>query len=1207
MVETIKSTYDFIKDALPVRVGILASGDAEKVCMKNNLSFSDLIKPFSILTNEAQIQGPGSQSYRLYNLPVHAIDIRTSVSESATSSVLDSVAAQINDMSVNEKSSTMNIRAGDYDLNVNRTCPWMELYRNFILRSGPVQTHEYLGHLVACMLVVSSSDSDPIKSFSDISQQQNHIQHGDTGSGNTLRWMTPNTMKFYVLIHDVIEGDITKAKEVFSSLQSMYGQNYVYLLKMNSRESSANDSGTDVPAPWRQLKNMSKIDVPQSSITTICNGTETHPSSAILGCCLDIEDHSALRNFMQDFILRALLPHLEKTIRVINEQLSTRKGLHKSIFKATKAIFGSSKSSSPPSSGGYHTDSNELLVRKAADLCFLSQMYDQALHLYHGAKKDYMNDQSWLHAAGASEMAAVANFMMRNSKQSYPIQYMEYAINSYLDICKREHLALRCSLIHVECLQQVGMFQEAAFHYVRMTTEKDDLRSALLLEQAAYCYLKMQIPQPKKFAFQMVLAGHRFGKCGQKSHAIRCYEMAAQIYSEKQWRVIHDHLDYAVGRLHSSSKNYVSAMNYFRKLLVRQSSLPDVQQVFILREFGNVWHKCLALGDTEKFANLLLPQLALEETSVTVVSHDADAAENKDMGAYNIDIREVENKFLDKKMLSKKQFMGAITSLSKYTDNANGHQISVGESVSIEVVCVNHLGIPIVLHDVVVEFSEECAQDQERSGSECAHKCKPIEHVTLGANDKSVLIFTFEPLVAGKFSAKSISYNLGCQLAETSSGDDVYRPAQVVDCQPLVIKGKRLNGSREEKFGMFYASDHRLRIQSFVDFPEFKAEFQDFPTSLVCDEVREITLVVTNIGSIPISSLEFAVTGAVTLTPKGTKEEHHTNGLMFYPLDSHTLDPGQIGKYNLHLKGPVTPGYYTSNVMIFCKSDGLSSPLYRSCLLQHQLSCSDGVTVEIELINAMNENKNVISACVESIGQDTQYFSFKDVSLEMGSKVKPIGSEKPQTVPISTKLYKYFKLESDNNASGLLDRQPLEASVDWDYTDSTRSNPVIGYQTVTVKATGSVGSSSDNNISNAETLKYLHHTISWRLSTDRIYHHDFSSGQPCVIECELIAVNISKLELRVSVSASGPTVTTLGTNRAAGFSWVGTTKVNRIIQPKGKSTVVLKACFTKPGIYSLAGVIVSATPVNLAVDAPIPQKPLSSYFVTISDTVSISE
>ena len=45
--------------------------------------------------------------------------------------------------------------------------------------------------------------------------------------------------------------------------------------------------------------------------------------------------------------------------------------------------------------------------------------------------------------------------------------------------------------------------------------QDSDLRSALLLEQAAHCYINMETPKVRKYSFHMILAGHRYSKSGQ--------------------------------------------------------------------------------------------------------------------------------------------------------------------------------------------------------------------------------------------------------------------------------------------------------------------------------------------------------------------------------------------------------------------------------------------------------------------------------------------------------------------------------------------------------------------------------------------------------------------------------------------------------------------------------------------------------------------
>ena len=72
-------------------------------------------------------------------------------------------------------------------------------------------------------------------------------------------------------------------------------------------------------------------------------------------------------------------------------------------------------------------------------------------------------------------------------------------------------------------------FQEAALSYIRMTNEVKDLRSGLLLEQAAYCYLLCNQPYVRKYAFYVILAGYRFSKSGQKHHSSRVYGQGYQV------------------------------------------------------------------------------------------------------------------------------------------------------------------------------------------------------------------------------------------------------------------------------------------------------------------------------------------------------------------------------------------------------------------------------------------------------------------------------------------------------------------------------------------------------------------------------------------------------------------------------------------------------------------------------------------------------
>lgn len=55
------------------------------------------------------------------------------------------------------------------------------------------------------MLVVSSHEPGPAEQFQKLSQEQHRIQH--SGEYTYPKWFIPNTLKYYVLLHDISDGD----------------------------------------------------------------------------------------------------------------------------------------------------------------------------------------------------------------------------------------------------------------------------------------------------------------------------------------------------------------------------------------------------------------------------------------------------------------------------------------------------------------------------------------------------------------------------------------------------------------------------------------------------------------------------------------------------------------------------------------------------------------------------------------------------------------------------------------------------------------------------------------------------------------------------------------------------------------------------------------------------------------------------------------
>jgi trafficking protein particle complex subunit 8 len=178
--------------------------------------------------------------------------------------------------------------------------------------------------------------------------------------------------------------------------------------------------------------------------------------------------------------------------------------------------------------------------------------------------------------------------------------------------------AVRATLLSVQCLLNRGLYADAARQLIRMTSEDCDLRSAVLLEQAALCFIAdSKKALPRKYAFHMVLAGHRYSKAGQRKHSLRCYKQAYQIYQGSGWRLATDHIEFAVGRLASQVHAWDASTSALASLLAPRSLQPPVQQAAFLREYLHVLQQWIPQGTIiSELPQLPIPLLKSDLTVV---------------------------------------------------------------------------------------------------------------------------------------------------------------------------------------------------------------------------------------------------------------------------------------------------------------------------------------------------------------------------------------------------------------------------------------------------------------------------------------------------------------------------------------------------------------------------------------------------------------
>ncbi|XP_040896043.1 trafficking protein particle complex subunit 8 isoform X2 [Toxotes jaculatrix] len=1065
MAQCVQSVQEFVQDSFVPMVAVLCSEEAERVTRKNNLSFAELLRPFCRLTSEGHIRDPNNQVQVVKNLRICVNNVVTSPNTASTAlsptqrQLLNEVVLSCQPQ---EGAATNVITAGDYDLNFSATTPWFEAYRENFLQSMPASDHEFLNHYLACLLVVSSTEAVPVEQFLKLSQEQHRIQH--SGEYTNPKWFIPNTLKYYVLLHDMSEGDEQRADAVYEEMKQRYGPQGCYLLKMNSRTFSTEED-EQIPDPWSQylhrtnLHNQEMLDdvtvnnaAVENSISAaegdihhsaekdgVSNSLESHPlkldaasSSGSLhtlsavntelkkgardpestaggagshGACLTLNDHDHIRQFVQEFTFRGLLPHIEKNIRQLNDQLVSRKGLSRSLFTATKKWFGGGKApeksiSEPKSTCGllYPPEAPELQIRKMADLCFLVQHYELAYSCYHTAKKDFLSDQAMLYAAGALEMAAVAAFLQTGAPRPYPAHYMDTAIQTYRDVCKNMVLAERCALLSAEILKSQGKYSEAATLLIKMTSEDSDLRSALLLEQAAHCFINMRNPMVRKFAFHMILAGHRFSKAGQRRHALRCYCQAMQVYKDRGWSLAEDHINFTIGRQSFTLRQPDNAVTAFRQILNNDSRQTATQQGAFLREYLYVYKSVIG-GNEVSLPQLPLPCIHSSATRV-YFGHERRLAEGEKQAATHVSLDQEYDQdlasmwcHLEEQLVAAANrgivpvnFQPTQCCLNSQTDNLRHPLAVVEEPIIVEVTFRNPLKVSLALSNLSLLWrftTDGASPSKEKTTEEQAGEAVTNEEtLALGVAQKDDIVTTetildfhmgpeetkmarlrLLPHRTGQLNIVGVVYNLAeassGEMAPSTDGQQMRDMIVVRGRQDLKIQGPRLNQTKEDKMLVRHGPDRRLDPIIIPSMPLMEVFFLQFPTALLCGEIRKAYVEFCNVSSVALCGLRVASThpdfftfGSQATTPSTplspTSAENcsayktlatptqpgsvasevlvsaddfsQLSSVMEIPINGNTLQPGESTQLPLWLRGPDQEGVHEINFLFYYES-----------------------------------------------------------------------------------------------------------------------------------------------------------------------------------------------------------------------------------------------------------------------------------------------
>lgn len=122
------------------------------------------------------------------------------------------------------------------------TCsPLYPIYLRKLLSGSSIVPYETFSHPVACVIAVSSHHPAPIEALRQLYAITGH------GSNKTPAWVGTEYLRYYVLIHDEENDDITKSTALFDLMKRHFGL-HCHLLRLRTSQCvQTDDDSTKVP------------------------------------------------------------------------------------------------------------------------------------------------------------------------------------------------------------------------------------------------------------------------------------------------------------------------------------------------------------------------------------------------------------------------------------------------------------------------------------------------------------------------------------------------------------------------------------------------------------------------------------------------------------------------------------------------------------------------------------------------------------------------------------------------------------------------------------------------------------------------------------------------------------------------------------------------------------------------------------------------
>jgi len=333
-------------------------------------------------------------------------------------------------------------------------------------------------------------------------------------------------------------------------------------------------------------------------------------------------------------------------------------------------------------------------------------------------------------------------------------------------------------------------YQDAANRFSRMTSESKDLRSGLLFEQASYCHLASNPPLVRKYAFHIILAGYRYSKAGQKSHAVRAYHQGASIYHGRGWRLAQDHILYSLGHQALLMKDYKGASTLFNELLAgTEPGLTNVlQEMCHLREFFIVHHmrekeETKGSAQAASVTELSIPLFHAQRIVTQLGNEQQPPSHAAATGAvHQLAWQNLERSICERVSGQEILFMARTCQevFGPNTSNGLSPQLGVGEQVHFSLPVENKFHTRLALKKVQLSWefkplNEDGATVAKNSltlaEGEKYVMANVLNSITLEPHSTSILELSLIPKQAGEVTVTGVDYSVRAQFPTSESTD----------------------------------------------------------------------------------------------------------------------------------------------------------------------------------------------------------------------------------------------------------------------------------------------------------------------------------------------------------------------------------------------------------------------------------------------------